>query len=468
MTTPHIIILGAGASGLNLAWRLAENGVSTQVLEAEPIVGGLAGTVREDGYALDFGPHSFFSEDDQIVRAMLELFNGELKPQPRSVKFYYRGKYLDYPLTPAGVLVQMGPLAGLRAALSFLASQLNPRVMIRPEGEDETVEDWAINSFGHYLYKSFFKPYTEQFWKVSCRELSARSIPSHTRMSFLKTLQLLVRERVSKLNPSMIEREKLPTYYPESGFGEILDRVSERVRAAGGQINTGCEAVAIDTSGDGVRVAYQQAGQLSECVGTQLISTIPLGKMVSLLTPRPYATVQASTEQLDYRALVALGVVTSKQDILDSGYIYLLDRPYNRISEMNKFSPGTSPQGENILCLEVCCLKDSAGWKASKEELFDMCIPSLAADGILSPGDVTRLLLVRAPNAYPIYRKDYALHLKTLLGEVERRPAMRTLGRTGEFMYMDSDKCMRRAFDLGDTILRDLGITPNAQPGAQH
>jgi len=92
-------------------------------------------------------------------------------------------------------------------------------------------------------------------------------------------------------------------------------------------------------------------------------------------------------------------------------------------------------------------------WTATKEELFNMCIGSLAEDGFLGPGDVKSLLLVRAPNAYPIYRKDYAPNLKQVLDFINRTEGISTLGRTGEFMYMDVDKCMRRAFDFADHLL---------------
>ena len=68
-------------------------------------------------------------------------------------------------------------------------------------------------------------------------------------------------------------------------------------------------------------------------------------------------------------------------------------------------------------------------------------------------------MLVKAPYAYPIYRKDFNRHLQRLLGEVQSRDQLATLGRTGEFIYMDSDKCMRRAFDFGDRLLSKLGIT---------
>jgi len=82
------------------------------------------------------------------------------------------------------------------------------------QDEEETVEDWAIASFGEHLYRTFFKPYTEQFWKIPCSELSSRTIPTHTRMSFINTLRLLLLKPIGKTDSSLIEREILPTYYP--------------------------------------------------------------------------------------------------------------------------------------------------------------------------------------------------------------------------------------------------------------
>jgi protoporphyrinogen oxidase len=115
---------------------------------------------------------------------------------------------------------------------------------------------------------------------------------------------------------------------------------------------------------------------------------------------------------------------------------------------MNAFSPATSPEGENILMVEMPCLRDSLTWTASKEELFEMCIGSLAEDGFLGPGDVKGLLSTRASCAYAIYRKDYAAHLRQVAAWIKDQSEIFTLGRVGEFMYMDVDECMRRAIDF--------------------
>ena len=93
---------------------------------------------------------------------------------------------------------------------------------------------------------------------------------------------------------------------------------------------------------------------------------------------------------------------------------------------------------------------------ASKQELFDMCIGSLAEDRFLEPGDVTRLLLAKSSYAYPIYRKDYAGSLDKIMDYLKRYNLLATLGRCGEFMYMDVDKCVQRASVFADNLLQKL------------
>jgi len=449
-----MIILGAGISGLSLAWRLGSQGLNVHVLEANSTVGGLAGTLRQDGYCMDIGPHSFFSDDTEILNIGLKLFNNRLIPRPRQVKFLYQDRYLDYPLTAESVLFQMGLWSGICAALSFIKSKLIYRKRSSVRDEEETVEAWAIQNFGEHLYRTFFKPYTEQFWKMPCSELSSRTIPTHTRMSFFNTLRLLLLKPIGKTDSSLIEREMLPTYYPDTGFAEIAERVADAGRKAGVQIQLNSRAIGVDEfPGEGIRVRYECNGALKEIEGSQVVSTIPLNQFVKMLSPSAPPEVLASADRLDYRSLIALGMVTEKQNILNCSYIYVLDRPYNRISDMNEFSPATSPEGENILMVEIPCLRNSVAWLASKEELFDMCIGSLAKDGFLAPGDVKRLLLVKAPHAYPIYSKDYARNLKRLLDHISERKGISTLGRAGEFIYMDIDKCMRKAFDFAETLI---------------
>jgi protoporphyrinogen oxidase len=273
-------------------------------------------------------------------------------------------------------------------------------------------------------------------------------------MTFMNTLRVMLLSGGPGKDASLVEREMLPTYYPATGFGEIPERIAEAVRAAGGRVRTGCRATEVsETSSGRMRVAYER-GEI-EC--THVVSTIPLNRLCPILRPAPDPETLASAERLDYRGLIVLGMVTEKQDILGCGYIHVMNRPYNRICEMNEFSQTTSPEGENILCVELPCHADGPIWNAGPERLFDLCSESLAGDGFLLPGDVKRLILVKDPCAYPVYRKDYAGHLERVLDHIRQRRRLRTLGRCGEFMYMDTDKCLARAFAFADEMLAGFG-----------
>ncbi|MHB8834607.1 MAG: FAD-dependent oxidoreductase [Candidatus Methylomirabilia bacterium] len=447
----RFIILGGGVSGLAAAWRLAERGFEVDVLEADFSVGGLAGTRTEGDCYLDLGAHSFFSDDREIERAVLALFAHPPAARLRTVKLFYEGRFIDYPLTARSALLQMGLLSGIRAAASFVKEKLRPRPPHPAAGGEETVEDWAIGHFGEHLYRTFFKPYTEQFWKIPCAQLSSNTIPAHTRMSFTATLRLLLQRKTNRGKASLVEREMLPTYSPERGFFEIAEGLAARVRKGEGRIHLGCQAARVEALPEGgVRVTYRCGGTERQIEGDHVISTVPLPLLIGMLGPAVPTAVREAAGRLEYRSLVALGMLTRKPRVLGCGYVYQLNRPYNRLFEMNDFSPRSSPPGYNIVGAEIPCIREDADWSATKEELFEKCIGDLAADGFLARDDVERLLLAKAPHAYPVYRNGYAPHLRCVLGYLEDLAYLTTLGRSGEFRYMDIDQCLRRAFDLVD------------------
>ena len=41
-----IAIIGAGITGLSAAWKLSEKGYDVEILEMDPLVGGLAKTIK--------------------------------------------------------------------------------------------------------------------------------------------------------------------------------------------------------------------------------------------------------------------------------------------------------------------------------------------------------------------------------------------------------------------------------------
>ena len=126
-----IIIIGAGITGLSSAWKLSEKGYNVNVIESDKTIGGLAKSIKVENYYFDIGPHSFFSEDKEVFKKVMDLFQGEPGEIPyskRIVKMMFRGKYVDYPLSAKSVLFQMGILSAIMCSLSFAKSYIGTSV----------------------------------------------------------------------------------------------------------------------------------------------------------------------------------------------------------------------------------------------------------------------------------------------------------------------------------------------------
>ena len=119
----EVVIIGGGITGLSVAWRLIDKGFKVKILEADDRVGGLAKSIKIDNYYFDIGPHSFFSEDKEVFDSIMSLFKGEESAMPfskRTVKMWFRNRYVDYPLSAKSVLFQMGIMSPILSFLSWL------------------------------------------------------------------------------------------------------------------------------------------------------------------------------------------------------------------------------------------------------------------------------------------------------------------------------------------------------------
>ena len=67
-----------------------------------------------------------------------------------------------------------------------------------------------------------------------------------------------------------------------------------------------------------------------------------------------------------------------------------------------------------------------------------------------------KYFVLRAPYAYPIYFKDYKVHLNNLFDYADSIGSFKLLGRSGRYLYMDMDYCIIRAFDLAEEVLKEI------------
>ena len=201
---------------------------------------------------------------------------------------------------------------------------------------------------------------------------------------------------LSKREPgklSLVQRESLPSYYPKKGYGEIANRIGKKVKSNGGEIHTSQEVSEIILNSNNLFDVKTKDKTFS---GDFVISTIPINNIASKIYPVLEENIIKSAKKLEYLSLVLLYLITNKKKVLDCQYCYFIDKPYNRITDMNSFSESLSPQDENILAVEISCHYESDMWKSSDEEIFSMCIQGLEKDNFIKKKDIFRLAFLNA------------------------------------------------------------------------
>ncbi len=169
LTTPKlpVVILGAGPAGLTAAYELGKAGVRAMVLERDDTVGGLARTVKHNGYRFDIGGHRFFTKVSAVEALWREILGDDLLTRPRLSRIYYKGTFFSYPLKPFNALAGLGLLETIRCVASY------GRARVFPTKPEEDFATWITNRFGKRLFEIFFKTYTEKVWGIPCTQIDA-------------------------------------------------------------------------------------------------------------------------------------------------------------------------------------------------------------------------------------------------------------------------------------------------------
>ncbi len=454
-----ILILGAGITGLSAAWKLSEKGYDVEILEMDPLVGGLAKTIKFKNSLVDIGPHSFFSENKEIYDTVKSLFKDEPEEIPkvkRSVKMFFMNYYVDYPLSAKSILFQMGPIIPLKSFFSFIKSFIKSLFKKKNISDRQSIEEWAIGNFGFFLFKNFFKPYTEQFWKIRTENLSHRVIPASKKLDFAKTLKHLFFNKYlefSKREPgalNLVQRESLPTFYPKRGFGQIAEKIKQKIEKNNVKIhlNTKVEKIILREN-----KKFKINTEKNSFESDYLISTLPLDYLVKNFEPfNSKDKLKIAAHNLKYLALKMVYLIVKKKDVLGCQYCYFVGRPYNRVSNLNLFSDDISKEGTSALSLEISCHKDSKIWLSKDEDIFEECVKNLENDKILDRKDILDWKVLDVPNVYPIYKLDYENHLQVLEDEFRDIKNFFSVGRLGQFYYGDIDQMMKLGFDTAEKI----------------
>lgn len=458
-STP-IVILGAGCAGLAAGIRLTKRGYDVLLLEREDHVGGLAGGVRINGNTYEYGPHTFHTTDPEILNDITSLMGDALIPYNRTIKIKFLDNYFKFPLSMRDVLLKLPLPTVIHAGLSFLW-HFSIGTIWRPQVE--TSETLLRRYYGNVLYELFFKTYITAVWGITPAEFSpAFARERIPRMNILESLDKLRLGAQNRLHRSVktdgyVEKVEGNLYTTRQGFSLITQRMSEQVLAQGGRIELNATVTRILRNDRHVHaIEYVQNGtpKRIECCG--IINTLPINEAVTIIEPPPDTSILDAARALKFRALVFVGLLVRKPQVLPSSFMYFRQHSFNRISDLAQFGFEIIPEGCTLLVAEISCDVTDRIWSdeiLAKQAVLD----DLIAEKLLTREDVLEMHVFRAQHAYPMYTLHYEQHLARLLQFFEQLTNGETAGRQGRFAYINTHIAMKMGYEAAERLNKKIG-----------
>jgi oxygen-dependent protoporphyrinogen oxidase len=246
-----VIVIGGGISGLACAIRLKQRGIPVLLLEKSERFGGVAQSIRENGFLFERGPQSF-----TITPQLNELINsaglsGELlKAAPRLPRYIYvGGKLVAAPMSPFSLLTTS--LLDARTKWKLLTEPLR---RTQPPIEDESIAAFVRRKFGASLLDNFAAPFVSGIYAGDPGKLSMRNAFPQVH-EWEKNHGSVLRGAIAKMR----QRPKDPSAKKVRGLCSLKRGVGSLFDALGAQLGdsarlgVGVDAVIRNTSGTDAR-----------------------------------------------------------------------------------------------------------------------------------------------------------------------------------------------------------------------
>ncbi len=455
------LVIGAGPAGLTAALELLKRSdTEITILERDAVVGGLAKTVEYKKCRFDIGPHHFITESDRITAWWQDIAEGDFFEHKRYTRIFYNHHFFNYPLEPVNVIRGLNILECARSVFSYMW------VRFFPIKEVTSFEDWVTNQFGRRLFSIFFKTYTEKVWGIPCNEISADWAAQRIKgFSLSKAIFYAFFGRFFTKNKPRTINDVF--HYPARGAGTFWEKVAGRVKAYPQAEILMQQSVAKIEHDHHRIVSVSTRNMAANGVGAAVplerhaadvfLSTMPLQQLILSLDPLPPAVVVRAAQALRYRGLITINLIIDRHHVSADHWIYVHEKTVRmgRIGNMNNFSLKMVDDAakHTALSLEYFTYVDEPFWFKPEHELIELAKYELEKIGLVRASSVIDGMVLRTPEAYPVYDANYKEHLCCVLDYLGIFKNLHLMGRNGMHRYNNMDVAMLSALDVVDRML---------------
>jgi len=445
-----IAILGAGVAGLSAAYALqGRTDIPFVLYEKEDYIGGISRTMCHGDFRFDLGGHRFYTKNQRIAKLIEDLVGADLLTVNRLSRIYFNKRFVNYPLSALNALRALGVVGATRATCDYVLEKIKRPVA--PHGLEPNFERWTVSRFGQYLYRVYFKTYTEKLWGIPCTELSADF--AEQRIKGLSFREAVKEALTKKSQSSSLVRNFL---YPRWGFGQIPDALAAAIEPPNKILTGHCVQ---RLRHDGRRITFVV---LELADGTRLqqpcadvLTSLPLRELVTKLEPEAPPHVREAAERLSYRDMLILFLAIDREHVSRDNWIYVpsAEIGFARLHEPKNWSECMSPPDRTSLVLEYFCQEGDTRWNQADSDIASEAAAELDQIGLLGPDEVLDHAVVRVRKAYPMYTVGYRENLRVVQSYLARFANLQNIGRSAAFCYTSSDYYIEMGLKAAENLL---------------
>lgn len=317
-------VLGAGISGLALAWELRKRHPQAEItiLEKSARCGGWIETSEVDGFLFERGPRSCRTRGSGVATLQLVeelgLQNRVIFADPKArYRYIYDGSSL--------IALPTGPLSLFtsslsRKALTGLLKEWNapPR-----EENDESIYNFIKRRLGKHVAEWLIDPLTQGIYAGNCRELSMKAcFPSVYQLeteygSLTKGLLFKKKTKPKQVSSFITHAQKFSLFSLKGGMEELIEVLSERLKDHL-KLETSVKKINFLTDGVEVRDDKGNSYQFDH-----LYSTLPANALSSLFSEHDFELEQL-LQSINFASVSVVSLGYNRDVLPRKGFGYLV------------------------------------------------------------------------------------------------------------------------------------------------
>ncbi|OGS08557.1 MAG: hypothetical protein A2270_01820 [Elusimicrobia bacterium RIFOXYA12_FULL_51_18] len=433
MIKTDVLIVGGGLSGLTAA-RTLQGKKRYLLAEKEPLTGGLAASVKKNGFTFDYSGHLLHLHWKKTGDLILRLLKNNHYKIRRNAWIHLKGGEVPYPFQAN--LYNLPDKIKSECVCGFLEACLRGKGGSGHARAGMPFKNWSINTFGAGISKHFMLPYNYKLWQYPLDRLTADWCAPFVPMpNPREVLEGAYRTRSTEMGYNPV------FYYPRLGGIQALpDALAKGLK----DIHTGCELRSLNLK---TKTAFING--LGAVKYGSLINTMPLKYFVELIKSPP-AGLRALNAKLRHNTIYVLNLgVKGTSSKKHWTYFPESEFLFYRAGIATNFSRHLAPKGCSSLYIETATYGADLDPGAAEKKIFR----GLIKGGVIkNEKDIIEKLWLKIPCAYVIYDSARNIALPPILSTLADNN-IHSIGRYGAWKYSFMEESVKEGLETAKKII---------------